>query len=190
MIHFLTNLFGIGRATLVDDAGEVQLIQLTERANGDGGSDLVTDKIPRVSEFGFASNPPIDSEVLVLRRGAERSRSIAIGTSHRPSRPRDLAAGDVALYDVRGAKVTLTAAGLLIDCAGLPAIVQNATDITLKASGKVRVEAATLEVTGDVKSRADGAVVSLNGLRDAYAAHKHGGVQTGSGLSGLTDHAA
>lgn len=190
MMRFLANLIGIGRATLVDDTGDVQQLQVTEAAFGQGGDDLVTDKVPRVADFGFASSPPIDSEVVVLRRGGERSRGIVLGTSHRPSRPKNLKAGDAGIYDVRGASVMLTENGLVIDCAGLPAVVQNTTTLTVKASAKVRIEATSIECTGDVVSRADGTQVSLNGLRDAYAAHKHTGVQAGTGVSGLTDHNA
>lgn len=186
----ILNLIGIGRATVVDDSGDVQLLQVTEGAGGTGGSDLVTDKVPRVAEFGFVSSPPLGSVVTMLRRGGERARSFVIGSSHSPSRPRDLKPGDSGIYDVRGAKVMLTADGLVIDCAGLPATIENATTITVKASEKVRIEAPLTECTGDVVSRADGTRVSLNDLRDAYAAHKHTGVQTGTALSGLTDHNA
>lgn len=190
MFDAIANLIGIGRATLVDDSGEVQLVQVTEGAAGNGFADRVIDKVRRVSEFGFASVPPLESEVLILRRLGQRARSIVIGTSHRASRQKDLKPGDAGIYDVRGAKVMLTANGLVIDCAGLPAVIQNATTVTLKASGKVRVEADTLECTGDVVSRADGTKVSLSALRDAYAAHKHTAVQVGTGVSGLTDHNA
>lgn len=98
----------------------------------------------------------------------------------------------------------LTANGLVIDCAGLPAVLRNATTVTVtaqsvvveatnatvKASGKARVESPTLEVTGDVVSRADETRVSLNDLRDAYALHKHAGVRSGTEVTGLTDHSA
>lgn len=185
----LANLFGIGRATIVKDDGDLQLLQVTEGATGTGFQDRVSDNVPRVAEFGFASAPPIDAEVLMLNRGGQRSQAIAIATSHRPSRPKNLEPGDAGIYDVRGAKVMLTADGLVIDCAGLPAVIQNASTVTLRVSSKVRVEG-DLEVTGDLRSRADATPVSLNSLRDAYHAHKHTGVQTGSGSSGLTDHDA
>lgn len=173
------NAIGVGQVTQVDDSKEAQLVQVTERAAGTGFADRPTDNVTRVTEFGFASHPPLNSEVLVIRRGGDRSQPIAIATSHRPSRPRDLGEGDAGIYDVRGAKVMLTADGLVIDCAGLPATIRNATTL--------RIEADRLEVTGDVVSRADGAQVSLNDLRDAYAAHHHTGVATGDGSSGLTD---
>jgi phage baseplate assembly protein V len=211
MMERIWDLFGVGSATLVDDTGDMQRIQVTERASGRGIGDRIMDRVRRVTEFGFTSVPPLDSEVLVARRAGERSQSMVIGTSHRASRPRGLKPGDSALYDVRGATVQLTADGLLIDCAGLPAVVCNATTIRLEASGTVTIDAPSSRVTGnmqvdgeldvtgkiaggglisaggDVEARAG--AVSLDGLRDAYAAHKHGGVKSGSDASGGTDHA-
>lgn len=177
-MKLISNLIGIGRVTLADDSGDVQQLQVTEGAVGRGFADRVVDKVARVIEFGFASVPPLNSEALMLRRSGDRSKSVVIGTNHRPSRPKGLKPGDTVLYDVRGAKVQLTADGMLIDCAGLAAIVQNFASLTVKGD---------LHVTGDVVSRSAATAVSLNGLRDAYAAHKHVGVQTGTGVSGLTD---
>lgn len=195
MRDLLERLIGIGRATLVDDAGELQLIQVTEGAIGRGFADRVIDKVRRVSEFGFASVPPIDSEVLMLHRGGDRSRSLVVGTSHRPSRPRGMKPGEVGIYDVRGAKVMLTESGLVIDCAGLPAVVQNATTVTIKASEKVVFDTPVAEFTGAVT--ATGEVTALQGddaaalgeLRDAYNGHKHTLVRAGTDSSGPTDKA-
>ncbi len=195
MMHHLANLLGIGRITLVDDDEDLQRVQVTEGAVGDGFADRVTDNVPRVLEFGFASVPPVDSEVLLLRRNGDRAKSIAIGTNHRPSRPKRLKAGDAGIYDIRGATVMLTADGLVIDCAGLPAIVKNATTITLKATEKIVLDAPAVEATGTISVageatvRADGTAVKVGELRDAYAAHKHSGISTGTSLSGLTDKA-
>lgn len=188
MIQAILNMFGVGHATMIDDDGELQLLQLTEKAAGSGFKDRVTDKVRRVMEFGFTSVPPIDSEVLVIGLLGDRSGRVAIATSHRPSRIKGLKPGDVALYDVRGAKIVFTEDGLSIDCAGLEAAIENCSTLTIKASDKIRLEADTVEVTGDIVSRADGSQVSLNALRDAYHAHKHTGVQTGGGTTGPTDH--
>ena len=188
----LRNLFGIGSVTLVDDSGEMQLLQITERSVGKGIADRIMDKIRRVTEFGFASVPPLGSEALVARRGGERIQSMVIGTSHRPSRPRNLQPGDTCLYDVRGAKVQLTENGLIIDCAGLPAVVQNSPTVTVTATEKILFDAPLTECTGDFKAdkllTADGTPVELGALRDAYNAHRHSGVSTGTGTSGGTDH--
>ena len=172
MMRALANMVGLGRVSLADDSGEVQTVQITEGAAGSGFADRVIDKARRVMEFGFSSVPPLGAEAVMLRRSGERSRSIVIGTNHRPSRPTGLQPGDTAIYDVRGAKVQLTADGLLIDCAGLPAVVKNFASLTVQGD---------LHVTGDVVSRASGTSVSLNALRDAYDAHKHGSTP-------VTDH--
>lgn len=176
----ILNLLSFGRATLIDDAGDLQLVQVTERAIGGGMEDRVTDKVQRVAEFGFSSMPPIGSEVVVLRRNGDRGLSIVVGTSHRPSRPRGLKAGDVVVYDERGRKVSLTADGIEIDGAGGPVTVVNATKVHC---------ACDIETTGDVVARADGASISLTKLHDAYNAHVHppivAGAQWGSGPPNL-----
>jgi phage gp45-like len=113
--------------------------------------------------------------------GGHRSKTIAIGTNHQPSRLRNLSLGDSAQHDVRGAYIWLTENGLVIDGAGLPATIRNCGTVTVEGD---------VHVTGDIVSRFNGAPVSLNALRDAYHAHKRGGVQAGSASTGLTDHDA
>lgn len=179
-MKLLANLIAFGRATLVDDGGELQLVQVTEKAFGTGFADRIIDHVRRLTEFGFSSVPPAESEVLVIRRGGDRGQSIVIATSHRPSRPRSLQPGDACLYDVRGARILLGPNGIEVDGGGRP--------VTVKNTPKVRLETDLLEVTGDVVSRADGSRVSLNGVRDAYVAHKHLQVKTGTDVSGASDH--
>lgn len=196
----LANIVGIGRATAVDDTGQLQLVQVTEGATGSGFADRITDKVTRTAEFGFSSSPPLESEVVMLRVAADRSGSIIISTSHRPSRPTGLQPGDTALYDVRGAIIKLSAAGMTIDAAGLPIVIQNASKITLDSpevemTGKLTVAgditaSGDINVAGNVTERTSATPISLGTLRDAYEAHKHTGVQTGSGSTGATDHPA
>lgn len=190
MINRILDFVGIGRITRSDDSGNIQLLQITEGAVGEGGDDRVIANVRRLTEFGFSSLPPIDSEVVMIRRAGDRSLSIAIASNHRASRPRDLAVGDTVIYDQRGNQVRLTADGIEVRAADTPVKVTGATLVTVTASDKVRVEAATLECTGDVVSRCDGGAVSLNALRDAYAAHKHGGISTGTASTSITDHPA
>lgn len=160
MMKFLANLIAIGRSTVVDDSGEVQLIQVTEGARGTGGSDRVTDHVVRMTEFGFSSVPPADTEVLVIRRSADRSKSTVIATSHRASRPKNLQPGDVCVYDNRGAKVTFTSSGIVVDSGGQPVTVMG-----------------DLHVTGEV-------VIHTGGTPITLGTHIHTGVSTGGGVSG------
>ncbi|WP_242183075.1 phage baseplate assembly protein [Sphingomonas sp. CARO-RG-8B-R24-01] len=164
MMDRILNFIGIGRASLVDDSQDVQTVQLTEGAAGNGSAPRVTDGVQRVTEFGFTSVPPDGTEVIVIRRNGDRGNSIAIATSHRASRPRDLAKGDVAIYDSRGRIIKLTADGIEIHAAG--------STVKVTDAAKVRCEC-DVETTGDIVSRADGQRVSLNALHDAYNLHDH-----------------
>lgn len=181
MLARLLHMIRLGRVSAVDDAGPVQRIQVTEAGPGADGSPAVVDKVPMLGLYGLASSPPLKSDVLVLRLFGGRTLSVAIATNHQPSRLRDLAAGDSALYDERGAYVWLTPAGLLIDGHGLPARIRNVTTLTVE--GAVRV-------TGDVIADCEGAAISLLDLAAAYNAHKHGGVQIGAAQTSTTDHPA
>lgn len=183
----LANLIGIGRMTTVDDGGDLQLMQVTEGAAGSGFVDRVLDKVRRVTDFGFSSVPPHGSEVIMIRRGGDRSCSIVIGTSHRPSRPKGLQPGDTAIYDVRGAIIKLTVAGIEVDGAGHEIKVTNASKVTLDAPDVVLT--GTLHVAGEITALTGGSAVALGALRDAYNAHHHSGVTTGAGSTGMTDHA-
>lgn len=193
MLDTILRLFGGGRVSLVDDDGDVQRVQVTEGSVGAGVADRIMDKVLRIAEFGFASVPPLGSEVITFRRGGDRAQSVVVGTSHRPSRPRGLKPGDTGIYDVRGAKVMLTENGLVIDCAGLPAVLQNASTVTVRASEKILIDAPKAEFTGSVSAAGEitahtgGTAAALGGLRDAYALHKHGLVRAGTDTSGVTD---
>ncbi|MBV8972849.1 MAG: phage baseplate assembly protein, partial [Sphingomonadaceae bacterium] len=173
----VAQMIGIGRIKVTDDSGPVQTVQIDQGAIAPDGTRRLLDTVHRLLDFGFASNPPVDSEALMVRMHGDRSWSIVVGTNHQPSRPRDLQPGNVMVYDVRGAHLKFSADGIEVDGAGLNLVVQNCPTVTVKASDKVRVEGPLLEVTGDIVSRADGTRVSLNALRDAYDAHAHGGVQ-------------
>lgn len=217
-MHRLQHMLRVGRVKLVDESGPIGRVQVDEGDLGKVGSRRIIDKVARIAHFGFAAVPPIGSEIMLASPGGDRSQSIAIGSNHQPSRLKDLQPGDSGIYDVRGAKVVLTEDGLLIDCAGLPAVVQNCPTITLRATGKVTIDAPTLEVlhdmtvagnstvsgnsavagdatvagsfgvTGEITGDSGGSSVALGALHVAYNAHKHGGVKGGSDTSAVTDH--
>lgn len=212
MIDQLRNMLRIGRVKLVDDTGPIMRLQIDEGDLGKFGGRRIIDKVARIAHFGFASVPPIGAEVMLVAAAGDRTQTIALGTNHQPSRLKNMKPGDSGIYDVRGAKVTLTEDGLLIDCAGLPALVQNCSTITLRAAEKVTIDAPTAEILhdltvggdvsvsgsvtadgtihagGEVTGDTGGSSVTLGGLRDAYNVHKHGSVKSGADTSGSTDH--
>lgn len=180
MKHLLNAVFRLGRTKLVDDSGPVQRVQVDEGDLGEYGGRRIIDNVAHVMHFGFASAPPLEAELLLGAIGGDRSQTIAFGSNHQQSRPRDLEPGDSCLYDDRGQIVKLTKDGLLIDCAGLSAVIRNFS--SLKVFGDI-------QATGDVIARCDATSVSLNGLHDAYDAHAHLVNAIGQ-PTGLTDHKA
>ena len=183
--RLLANIFGLGRISLADDTDELQQLQITEKAYGTGFIDRILDKVRRLTEFGFTSVPPVDAEAVMMRFGADRGGSVVIATSHRPSRPRNLKPGDTAVYDVRGAILKFTDTGTILDCAGLPLVIQNASKITLD-SPEIDITG-DLKVGGNIVLETNGTSIDVKALHDAYNAHKHTGVQTGAGSTGITD---
>ena len=180
---------GRGKVTLVDDSqAGVQHMQVDHGPTGPAGSLSLRDQTPRVTEFGFTSHPPVGSEVLTMAIAGDRSDMAVIGTNHPPSRLGNLGEGDSALYDVRGAFVWLSAAGLHVQAKGLPILIEGATTVTVKASQKVRAETPRFECTGDIIDNCDAQPVTVKQLRDAYDGHKHPGVQQGGSSTGTTDH--
>lgn len=178
MMRGFENIAGIGSVTGADDTGEVQKLQVTEKAAGSGFMARVLDKVSRLFAFGFTSVPPLGSEVLMLRLGGDRNCSIAISTSHRASRPKNLKPGDSAMYDVRGAIITMTEDGIVIDAAGAPVTIRNTSGVHIEGQ---------LTVDGDIIGLNSSDALALSTIRSTFNSHKHTGVQTGSGTSGNTN---
>lgn len=182
MIHRFTALLRVARVLLVDDmSGPIQRLQIDDGDLGAVGGRRIVDRVAHILQFGFASVPPESSEVLLGSLGGDRSQTIALGSNHQPSRPRDLQPGDACLYDERGQRVWLTEGGIVVDAAGL--------EVTVRNAAKLRAEC-PIESTGDITAMVDGTPISLKALHDAYNAHKHPGVTAGAASTGTTDHAA
>lgn len=125
--------FGRGRVTFVDDSGAVQKLQVRF-----GGMEII-DNLPAPHDFGFTSNPPIGSDVFVSFMGGNRTNGIAVTIGSQAYRMKNLASGEVAIYDSLGQSVHLTQSGIVIQSAGLPITIHG--DIKLHGD---------LDATGDV----------------------------------------
>lgn len=148
--------FGRGRVTVVDDTGPVQKLQVKL------GPLEIIDGMPAPHDYGFTSNPPVGSDVLVNFVGANRTNGVVVAIGSQSYRMKNLESGEVAIYDKLGQSVHLTAMGIVIMSAGMPITING--DIQLNGS---------LNATGDIV--ADG--ISLDH-------HKHGGVRVGTDESG------
>lgn len=175
----------VGRATLgpVDDSTDLQRGQVTLLAGE------TRDNVERVQPFGFSSVPFAGADCLVVCVGGNRDHPVIIGTDDRRYRPTGLAQGDVCIYSHQtGHRITLKA----------DRTIQIEGDvITLKADTKIRLESPLVEmtggiatagpatalevntpalnVTGEVQDRAASGGMTMQGMRDDYNAHNHGG---------------
>ena len=146
--HRVQSIVARARLPLVDDAGPIQLVQT--RIIGDE----VKDKVPRMAEYGFSSNPPTGSDAIVLFLAGERSSGVVIATGNQRYRFKGLASGDVVVHDDRGRHVLFSADGIIVEGNTDPIRVQTESDIiatsggniTLQASGKIKLQAPTVEI--------------------------------------------
>ena len=148
--------FGRGRITFVDDSGVVQKLQVRF------GPLEIIDNMPAPHDYGYTCHPPIGSDVFASFLGGNRSNGLVVSIGSQAYRMKNLASGEVAIYDALGQSVHLTQSGIVINGAGLPITING--DIQLNGS---------LNATGDIV--ADG--VSLDH-------HKHSGVRVGTDESG------
>jgi phage baseplate assembly protein V len=170
-------LVGRGRVKFVDDSGTVQKMQVLM-----SGMETPDSRF-RVPEFGFTSNPPIDSDVIAVHVDGDRSAGAVLGTNHQPSRPTGLQSGETMLYSQDGKYVYLTASGgIVVEATGQAVTVNDATIVTINAATKVRMVTPLLECTGDIIDNAGSNSHTMSQMRSIYNTHTHPvpGVQAGS----------
>lgn len=169
-------LMGRGRITLVDDSGPVQKIQARF------GPLEIIDGMPAPHDYGFTSNPLPGSDVLASFVNGNRSSGVAVSIGSQEYRLRNLASGEVAIYDSLGQSVHLTHAGIVINGAGLPVAITGAPSVS--------IDSAAVHVTGNLT--VDGSITAPNIVGTTNVTfggksgtgHTHGGVQGGTGTSG------
>lgn len=156
---------------LVNDREARQRLQLEILA------DELQDDVERAQDYGFTSHPLPGCDAFLLCSGGSREQAVAVAVDDRRHRPRDLAAGEVALYTDEGDRVVL----------------RRGRVVEVTAGARVRVDAPEAEFTGNVRIAGTLAVegdttfsgaVSASGKR-IDGTHTHGGVQPGSGASGV-----
>lgn len=164
---------GRGRVVLVDDTGPVQKLQVRL------GAMEVKDGVPRLVEYGLASNPPSGSDVYVAFIAGDRSNGVIIASGNQAARMRNLQPGEVAIYDDLGQSVYLTRNGIVINGAGLPLTVNNTPVVIVNAATKVALNTPELDVSGkivaggDITDNATSGGRSMAAMRQIYDGHEH-----------------
>lgn len=159
-------ILGIGRVTASSDSGSVQTVQYQTPLE-------VRSDTPRLAEFGFSSGLPAGTDVVIGFLGGDRSSAVIIGSNHQSFRHVGLNSGETVIYSQWGQYVKLTEAGIIIEANGQPVTVNNATEVTINAAEKVRLNTPLLEVSGDIVDNAGSNNTTLKTLREAYNAHNH-----------------
>ncbi|SSW66600.1 hypothetical protein AVE30378_02139 [Achromobacter veterisilvae] len=178
-------MVGRGRVAYVDDSGPVQIMQV--RASGLE----LADRRVRPQEFGLTSNPPFDSDAVLLSVAGDRSATMVTGVNHQGSRPRGLKPGETKLYSLDGKYIYLTAGdGLVVDAQGQDVVVNNARDVTWNLSGKLTIaapggidlKAPEVRATGDMLDNYETNERTMKDMREIHNEHDHDveGVQPGS----------
>lgn len=101
----------IGRAVIaaIADAPQAQALQLELLA------DEVQDGVERFQGYGFTSHPHPGAEAIAAAVGGTRSHLVVIQVEDRRYRLKNLAQGEVALFDDLGQVVHLKRDGIVID---------------------------------------------------------------------------
>lgn len=167
---------GRGRITLVDDSGPVQKIQARF------GPLEIIDGMPAPHDYGFTSNPPPGSDMLASFVNGNRSSGVAVSIGSQEFRLKNLASGEVAIYDSLGQSVHLTRAGIVINGAGLPLIITGAPSVTID-SAAVHMTG-SLNVAGTITAPNVVGTTNVTFGGKSGVSHTHGGVQAGAGTSG------
>lgn len=86
----------------------------TAKIQVDGLSGETGQDFELMQSFGFTSNPPVDTQAVVLALGGKTSHSVIIATENGAYRVKSLQSGEVAIYNQDGAQITLKK-GKIID---------------------------------------------------------------------------
>ncbi|WP_244107581.1 phage baseplate assembly protein V [Burkholderia anthina] len=177
----ILTMIGAARVTTFNDAGAVQKLQV--KVNG-----LETiDNLANLQHFGFASGPPDGTDVAIVFIGGDRSNGVVVGSNHQASRQRNLKAGESMIYSQDGKQIYLTkSGGIVVNANGQDVQVNDATNVTINAAGKIRAVTPLLECTGDIVDNCDSQTSSIADLRKAHDEHDHNVVNVQTGGSTIT----
>jgi phage baseplate assembly protein V len=142
-----------GVVKVVNDSLKCQGLQVELLA------DELRDDVERFEDYGMTSHPFVDSEVLYLSVGGQRSHGIAVRVLDRRYRPKNLAEGDVCLFTDKGERVYLETSGDMLHLGAKYAddFLAKATETEASDSAiKANVDALRTAINGWTPAPADG----------------------------------
>jgi len=118
-----------------NDSGSFQRLKIQALA------DEILSDVPRVQDYGLASNPLDGSDAIVIFPSGDRSQGIIIAVDNRQYRVKNLAKGEVCIYTDEGDKIHLKRGNKIEITTG---------ELTVNAATKVIVNAPNSEITSSV----------------------------------------
>lgn len=97
------------RAVLV---GSTEVATGLQRLRTITGAEDPEDDIEHAEPYGLAAAPPVGAHVFLAQLGGDGASTVAIMACDGTLRPTGLTAGDVALYDGTGKRITLSVLGI------------------------------------------------------------------------------
>jgi len=142
-----------GVVKLTNDAAKMQELQIT------GLADEVLDGVEHIQPYGFTAHPHPESDCLILNVGANRAHPIVIAVDDRRYRLKNMAEGEVAIYDDLNQRITLTRSGIVIDA---PQGCTHNGDLTINGNTTINGD---VSLTGTLTASTDviAAGISLSG---------------------------
>lgn len=95
----ILNMFARGFVESIDDSSQIQKVKAKLMA------DESLDDLERLQDYGFASKPLPNAEVLVVFPGGNRGHGVVIKADDRRYRIKNLQNGEVAIYTDEGDKI-------------------------------------------------------------------------------------
>lgn len=168
-----------GKLTRNNSGSPIQLAQAA------GLADELLQNVELMQQYGYTSNPPPDSECIVLPLGGRTGHGIIIATEHGTYRLKNLKPGEVALYSDEGDSIVLKR-GRIIEVTtqtfrinATTAIELNAPVITGNASTSVSFNTPVVNASiaiiaqGDITDSAATLPKTMAGMRNAHNQHRH-----------------
>lgn len=114
-IALIKNMIGQSLIDSIDDSDEIQLVKIApDLDNAPSDGDDVQDGVERIQEYGITSNPPRDSETVVLYPGGKKDSGIVIKVDSAEYRINSLESGEVCIYSMHGQKILLNKDGDIV----------------------------------------------------------------------------
>lgn len=115
--------------------------------------------VERFQNYGFSSNPPVDTEVLCVFVGGGRDHGVIVATDDRDSRFTDLKPGEIAIYTDEGDSIVFKRENEIEITSGKKFVLHTEEEIEIKAKDTIlkliedgiEIEATTMKVKGNIE---------------------------------------